>query len=51
MNKDNVRELFKYADGAIAGTSLKFEGKSENRVDPHRVVEFMNIVKKLREEK
>ena len=32
----NVAELAEVADGAIVGTSLKREGKTENQVDPDR---------------
>ena len=46
--KENVRELFRYADGAIVGTSLKIDGKTFNSVDIQRVKEFMRVVKEIR---
>lgn len=46
--KENVRRLFKYADGAIVGTSLKANGKTLNPVDITRVREFMKVVKEIR---
>jgi len=49
LNTDNVKELFRYADGAIVGTSLKYKGKSTNEVSPERVSMFMSEVLKIRE--
>lgn len=49
LNSNNVKELFQYADGGIVGTSLKYEGKTKNKVDPKRVSEFMAVVRALRE--
>lgn len=43
INQDNVAEFFKTADGAIVGSSLKFEGRVENRVDTRRVADFMKV--------
>ncbi|KXB03826.1 photosystem I assembly BtpA [candidate division MSBL1 archaeon SCGC-AAA261G05] len=48
MDKDNVSEFLKYADGAIVGTSLKEDGVTENPVDLGRVKEFMKTVEKIR---
>lgn len=48
LNVDTVEELFRFADGAIVGTSLKVGGKSENPVDPKRVQELMAAVAKAR---
>lgn len=39
----NARELLQYADGAIVGSSLKFDGITWNRVDVNRVRELMAI--------
>lgn len=44
MNKDNISDFLKYADGAIVGTSLKEDGVTENPVDLNRVKEFMTTV-------
>jgi membrane complex biogenesis BtpA family protein len=41
---ENVVEQLEIADGAIVGTTFKFEGKFENHVDVERVREFMNKV-------
>jgi len=49
LNVDNVKELFKYADGGIVGTSLKYEGKSTNKVDVKRVSKLMLEITKMRE--
>jgi membrane complex biogenesis BtpA family protein len=42
---ENVEEQLGIADGAIVGTTFKFEGKFENHVDGDRVKEFMRKVK------
>jgi len=47
-NKENVKELFKYADGAIVGTTFKKDGITTNPVDVNRVREFMEVVWKIR---
>jgi membrane complex biogenesis BtpA family protein len=49
VNKTSVVELFEYADGAVCGSALKFDGVSTNDVDKNRVVEFMKIVEKIRQ--
>ncbi len=48
FNKDNADEMFQYADGAIVGTSLKYEGITWNQVDPERVRALMNKVNSIR---
>ncbi len=48
FNKDNAEEMFKYADGAIVGTSLKYDGITWNQVDPERVRVLMNKVNSIR---
>jgi hypothetical protein len=45
---ENVGEQLRYADGAIVGTTFKFDGKFENHVDQDRVTEFMDEVKRIR---
>ncbi len=47
-NIDNVRDLFKFADGAIVGTSVKENGLTDNPVSYDRVCEFMNVVNEIR---
>ena len=50
FRKDLAESIFKYADGAIVGTSLKREGVSSNPVDRKRVSELMDVVKKIRKQ-
>lgn len=45
---DNVQDQLEFADGAVVGTTFKFEGKFENHVDEARVSQFMNVVKRFR---
>lgn len=49
VNFENVREFLKIADGAIVGTSLKYDGITWNPVDINRVRKFMEYVKEWRE--
>jgi len=44
----NVAEQLSIADGAVVGTTFKFDGKFENHVDQSRVKEFMDKVRSLR---
>jgi hypothetical protein len=46
----NFKEQLKIADGAVVGTTFKFDGKFENHVDVNRVKEFMDAVKEFRRE-
>ncbi len=48
FNRNNAEEMFKYADGAIVGTSLKYEGVTWNQVDPKRVKALMEKVDTIR---
>jgi membrane complex biogenesis BtpA family protein len=41
----NARELLRFADGAVVGSSLKIDGVTWNPVDPARVRELMDAVK------
>ena len=45
----NVNKILEIADGAIVGSSLKIDGNTWNQVDIERAKEFMNQVKKIRE--
>ena len=45
----NVDKILDAADGAIVGSSLKVDGNTWNQVDKERAKEFMNQVKKIRE--
>jgi len=48
VNAGSVKELFEYADGAVIGSSLKYDGDSTKAVSEERVVEFMKVVEKIR---
>ncbi len=48
LNVSNVNEQLGIADGAVVGTTFKFDGKFENHVDQSRVKEFMDKVKSIR---
>jgi uncharacterized protein len=41
----NVKELLKYADSIIVGTSVKTGGKTSNPVDPKRLKDFMRAAR------
>lgn len=45
---DNVEEELSIADGAVVGTTFKYDGIFENHVDVERVKTFMNKVKDFR---
>jgi uncharacterized protein len=45
---ENVEEQLSIADGAVVGTTFKYDGKFENQVDIHRVKAFMDKVKSFR---
>lgn len=47
---ENVEEQLSVADGAVVGTTFKYEGNFENHVDEKRVRAFMNAVHKIRRE-
>lgn len=51
MRLNNLEEQLSIADGAVVGTTFKFEGVFENHVDQNRVKEFMDKVKKFRSSK
>ncbi|MGH7492883.1 MAG: BtpA/SgcQ family protein [bacterium] len=40
MNSSNAAEMLALADGAIAGTSIKVEGKIQNAIDKKRAEEL-----------
>lgn len=44
----NLEEQLSIADGAVTGTTFKYDGKFENHVDIKRVKEFMDKVKQFR---
>lgn len=45
---NTIEKLLGIADGAVVGTTFKYDGKFENQVDVNRVREFMKIVKDYR---
>jgi len=45
---ENVEEQLSIADGAVVGTTFKFDGKFENHVDEERVANFMQKVNSFR---
>lgn len=48
INTKNAEKLFQYADGSVAGSSLKYGGDPDNAVDYERVKEFMDVVNVIR---
>jgi hypothetical protein len=48
VNPSNVRDFFKYADGAIVGTYFKVGGITQNPVELERVKKLMGEVKRIR---
>ena len=48
VNLDNVEQQLGVADGAVVGTTFKFDGVFENHVDQARVRAFMEKVDSLR---
>ena len=44
----NLEDNFKFADGAVVGTTFKYDGIFKNHVDKNRVSEFMKEVKRIR---
>ncbi len=48
LTVENAAELLPYADGAIVGTSLKYDGVTENPVEEERVRRLMDVVQRLR---
>jgi membrane complex biogenesis BtpA family protein len=47
---ENAAEQFAIADGAVVGTTFKYDGVFENHVDQSRVQAFMDAVKAIRKE-
>lgn len=45
---DNIDRQLSHSNGAVVGTTFKFDGKFENAVDQIRVKEFMDKVKSIR---
>ncbi len=49
VREENVEEQLSIADGAVVGTTFKYDGKFENHVDEERVANFMKKVNSFRE--
>jgi len=49
VNKDNIGQMLKYADGVIVASSLKQDGVWWNAVDPVRVKAFMEAARTVLE--
>lgn len=45
---ENVADLFRHADGAIVGTSLKTDGRADGPVSLERVKQLIDVVQKTR---
>lgn len=45
---ENIKDLFRYADGAIVGTALKNSASVDARVNPARVRKLMQAVRQIR---
>lgn len=48
VRPDTVEQMLSIADGAVVGTYFKTDGRFENDVDPARVEELMQIVRRVR---
>lgn len=46
--KDTIEGIMQIADGAVVGTTFKFDGKFENLTDENRVKELMDVVHSFR---
>jgi len=51
INKNNAKELLRYADGSVAGTSVKVDGMSDNPVSLERTIDFMSVINEIRNKK
>ena len=47
---DTIENLLSIADGAVVGTTFKYDGKFENAVDSERVKRFMDKVCEIRKD-
>ena len=48
VNATTIADTLKIADGVIAGSSMKVDGKTFNPVDPKRVIELVSAANKSR---
>lgn len=49
VNIENVNQQLEIADGAVVGTTFKYEGNTWNAIDPKRVNALMQKVREIRE--
>jgi membrane complex biogenesis BtpA family protein len=50
VRMENVEEQLSIADGAVVGTTFKYEGIFDKHVDEDRVKAFMGVVRQMRAE-
>jgi membrane complex biogenesis BtpA family protein len=48
LRMETVADLLPFSDGAVVGTSLKYDGVTWNPVDPARVLSLMEVVRTVR---
>ncbi len=48
VTRDNVGDVFRFADAVIVASSLKHGGAWWNEVDPKRLADFMDVVRSVR---
>ena len=49
VRHDTVERILEVADGAIVGTAMKIDGKTENRIDLERAQRMVKHVQHARE--
>ena len=49
VRHDTAERILETADGIIVGTSLKVDGKTQNRVDPERARRMAELTRVARE--
>ena len=50
ITEENIEKYFRFADGFIVGSSIKYDGNWENDIDPERLSLIVKKVKLLRKE-
>lgn len=46
-NKDNIKDILMFSDGAIVGTTLKKDGELQNAIDESRLREFLSCINNI----
>jgi len=49
VDRADIERILETADGIIVGTSLKIDGKTQNRVDPERAKRMVDLARVARE--